>query len=560
MKTQKSAFWISLLLFILFIIFLQQYCYNFFFADDYHLLRYVTDSQKANGFKEQVSLLFDLHNEHRIIFPRLFTLLTYQIEGFINWKTFNLLSLCYYFGICWIFNLFFERLKISAWYFLPIPLLLFNPIAHENIYWTISVLQQVGNLFWAMLLFWLITNPNKKYFYTSFLVGFILTFTHGNGLFGLLIAGLILFLSGRLKDLFKWAVFTVALFSIYFYQYKSGQNSNLSQSLQHIDMLLRCLFTFWGSIAWQFTNRYVVSNIIASCAGIMIVLPLIFILGRYLLFKVLKPKTNTDDRNLFLVACFGYLLITSALVALSRAWIGSAAGLDNRYAHNSLWAIALLYLTLLLNIPKSFHRTLGVLGLMLAFIINLFGWYTSTLKLKYQFDNQRAEAFNYQMNKIVLKESPMFNNNIAKTLALSYKEGISQYTDFDLAALQSLQSPNIKIEKDSTLLLKVFPTTTTIQDAKKPSILVSYLIEAQSFPYNSDTFLMLHSEKTSYLVPVEHKHSSKTDLLLRGKYFGNGFFSTFITGNLPHGKYQYAIVQKNDKTYKVTLLEQFLEI
>lgn len=91
MKTQKSAFWISLLLFVLFTLFLQQYCYNFFFADDYHLLRYVTDSQQASSFKEQFSLLFDLHNEHRIIFPRLFTLLTYQIEGFINWKTFNVL-------------------------------------------------------------------------------------------------------------------------------------------------------------------------------------------------------------------------------------------------------------------------------------------------------------------------------------------------------------------------------------------------------------------------------------------------------------------------------------
>ena len=220
MKTQKSAFWLSTLLFVLFILFLQQYCYNFFFADDYHLLRYVTDSQQASSFKDQFSLLFDLHNEHRIIFPRLFTLLTYQIEGFINWKTFNVISLFYYFGICWIFNLFFEKLKISAWYFLPIPLLLFQPIAHENIYWTISVLQQVGNLFWAMLLFWLITNPNKKYFYASFLVGFVLTFTHGNGLFGLLIAGLILFLTGRMKDLLKWAIFTIALFSIYFYQYK----------------------------------------------------------------------------------------------------------------------------------------------------------------------------------------------------------------------------------------------------------------------------------------------------------------------------------------------------
>jgi len=560
MKIQKSAFWISLFLFALFILFLQNYCYNFFFADDYHLLRYVTDAKRASSFKEQFSLLIDLHNEHRIIFPRLFTLLAYTIEGFINWKTFNVISLFYYLGICWIFNLFFEKLKLSAWYFLPVPLLLFQPIAHENIYWTISVLQQVGNLFWAMLLFWLISNPSKKYFYSSFLVGFVLTFTHGNGLFGLVIAGLMLFISGRTKDLLKWSIFTLTLFLLYFYQYRSGQNSNVSQSLQHIDMLLRCLLTFWGSMAWQFTNRYVVSNIIAAIAGAMIVLPLSFILGRYLYFKILKPKAILDDRHLFLVACFGYLLITSALVALSRAWIGSEAGLDNRYAHNSFWALALLYLTLLLDIPKFFQKSLGILAILTAFTINLFGWYSSTLKLKYQFDNQRAEAFNYRVNGVIFKESPAFNHNIAKTLALSYKEDISRFTDFDLDVLHSLKNPSITIEKDSTLRLGVVPTTTIIQDAKNPIKLVSYLIEAQSFPYNDETFLMLHSDKNNYLISVEHKHGSKTDLLFKGKYFGDGFFTTFITGNLPKGKYQYAIVQKNDKTYKITLLEQFLEI
>ncbi|MDI9862844.1 hypothetical protein QM480_00805 [Flectobacillus sp. DC10W] len=560
MKTQKYAFGISLLLFLVFIIFLQQYCYNFFFADDYHLLRYVTDSQQGKGFREQISLLFDLHNEHRIIFPRLFTLLIYQIEGFIDWKTFNIISLFYYLGICWIFNLAFNKLKVSAWYFLPIPLLLFHPLSHENIYWTISILQQVGNLFWAMLLFWLITNPNKKYFYWAFVVGFVLTFTHGNGLFGLLIAGVILFLTRRIKDLLRWALFTIALFSVYFYQYRSGQNSNVSQSLHHIDMLLRCFFTFWGSITWHFTNHYNVTNIFAACTGVFIVGPLIIILGKYFFTKLLTPKITLDDRNLFLLACFGYLLVTSALVALSRAWIGYGAGLDNRYAHNSLWAIALLYLTLLLNSPKAIHKTLGVMAIAGAFVINVFGWYSSTIKLKYQFDSERAEAFNYRMNGVIFRESPIFNSNIKQTLALSYKNGISKYSDFDLDVLNSFENATIELKKDSTFKLTTVPSTITIQDAKNPTILVSYLIEAQAFPYNEDTFLMLHSDKANYLVPVEHKHGRKTDLLFKGKYFGDGFYATFLTSNLPKGKYQYSIVQKNDKTYKITLLEQFLEI
>lgn len=557
---RTNNYLITLLFFTIFIVILQQYCYNFFFADDYHLLRYVTDSQNTSSFKEQISLLFDLHNEHRIIFPRLFTLLIYKFFGYIDWKYYNLISLLYYLGICCIFQSFFNKTKLSYYYFLPIPFLLFQPIAHENIYWTISILQQVGNLFWAMLLFWLITNPSRTSFYWSIAVGIILTFTHGNGLFGLIIAGAVLFLMKRKKELKIWSFFVVAIIGIYFFQYKNGQNSNLSESLRHPDMLIRCLLTFWGSIAWQITNRYVISNILAACLGLIIVCALLRYLGKYLLIKLFKSDQKTNDQNIFLLACFGYLFITSILVGLSRGWIGISAGLDNRYAHNSLWAISLLYLTILININKTHVKILSFSSLLLAIFINLFSWYSASLKLKYQFDNQRAESFNYRNHQFILKESPVFNHNISSTLAVSYQKGISKYTDTDLDVLKSLPNNQVNIVTDNEYRLRIIPTTTIVQDAHHPATLQSYLIEALNINYNPDTFLMLFTGKNNYLIPVEYTHSKKSELLLKAKYYGNGFYATFVTSNLPKGKYQYAIVQKNDKTYKITLLEQFLEI
>lgn len=557
---RKNNYLITLLFFTLFILILQQYCYNFFFADDYHLLRYVTDSQNTSSFKEQISLLFDLHNEHRIIFPRLFTLLIYKFFGYIDWRYYNLISLLYYLGICYIFQSFFNKTKLSYWYFVPIPLLLFQPIAHENIYWTISILQQVGNLFWAMLLFWLISNPSRTAFCWSIAVGVILTFTHGNGLFGLIIAGIVLFLMKRKRELTIWSLFVVTIIGIYFFQYKNGQNSNLAESLNHPDMLIRCLLTFWGSIAWQITNHYVVSNIIAACLGLIIVGTLTLYLGNYLLVKLFKNNQKTDDRNIFLLACFGYLLITSVLVGLSRGWIGISAGLDNRYAHNSLWAISLLYLTILININKNYIKTINLIAFVGAIFINFFAWYSASLKLKSQYDNQRAESFNYRNHQFILKESPVFNHNISTTLAISYQKGISKYTDTELDVLKSLPNSQVKIYTDKTYRLRIIPTTTVVQDAHHPATLQSFLVEALNIDYNPDTFLMLFTGKNNYLIPVEYTHSKKSELLLKAKYYGNGFYSTFVTSNLPKGKYQYAIVQKNDKTYKIALLEQFLEI
>jgi hypothetical protein len=46
------------------------------------------------------------------------------------------------------------------------------------------------------------------------------------------------------KELKIWSFFVVAIIGIYFFQYKNGQNSNLSESLRHPDMLIRCLLTF----------------------------------------------------------------------------------------------------------------------------------------------------------------------------------------------------------------------------------------------------------------------------------------------------------------------------
>lgn len=559
MESLKTRYLSSIALFSVFLLVIQQFCYNFFFADDYHLLRYVTDSQNATTFKSQVHLLFDLHNEHRIIFPRLFTLLIYKFLGFIDWKIYNLVSLGYYLGICLIFQSFFEKAKLKYWYFLPVPLLLFQPIAHENIYWTISILQQVGNLFWAMLLFKLIVSSSKSSFYWAFVVGLVLTFTHGNGLFGLLIAATVLAIMRRWRQLVLWLIFAVLLFGIYFYQYKNGQNSNLSESLKHPDMLLRCVLTFWGSIAWQITNRYVITNIAAAFLGLIIVVSLAIILGKYLFKKVFKPL-QADDSNLFLVACFGYLLITSLLVGLSRGWIGASAGLDNRYAHNSLWALCLLYITLLFFINQKYARYISMLSLALASFINVFGWYAATLKLQSQFDNQQAESFNYRNHGFILKESPVFNHNISETLALSFKEGISAYTNLDLDVLTGLPNPRVEMMTDSTYQLGIRATTTIVQDAHHPATLQSYAIEAANISYKPNTFLILYTGSKNYLIPVEFKHSAKVDLLTKGKYYGDGFYSTFVTSNLPKGKYQYGIVQKNDKIYKVRLFEQFLEI
>ncbi|WP_044171348.1 hypothetical protein [Flectobacillus major] len=556
--TLKLKNLLTLFLFFCFVVINYHFAYNFFYADDYHLIRYVTDQQDAQGFLNQWNLLFDLHNEHRIIFPRLFTLLHYWLNGnSINWQIFNSISLLYYLGICWLFYQFFTQLKLSYWYFLPIPFLLFQPQAYENIYWTISVLQQVGNLFWAMLLFWLICTQKPQHFIWAFIIAFVLTFTHGNGLFGIFVAGVILLLQKRYKQLYIWVAYMLLLFVLYFVTYKAGQNSNIKGSLSNPIQLFRCMFAFWGSFVWETIKSSFTNNISAVLTGMVLVGTMAFVNIRFVLQKLFPIKYQIADRQVFLMACFLYLLITSLLVALSRSWIGGDSGMDIRYMHNSIWATVLWYLTVLSNTKAPLQKYLMGSFVIFGIGFNLLSWYNHVDRLEYQYQANRAEAFNYRNYGTIVRETIAFNRNIEKTLQASFQKGVSQYTDRDLDRI--LQSNAITITQD-TLLLQIKQQVQYLQDPKNPHRMDSYYIDNNTLPYSKDALFVLKSNTRTLLVPMLFKRTSKGQFIRTWQYFDKGFITSFITESIPSDNYQLGILtQKNDK-YHLHLLKNSIAI
>jgi hypothetical protein len=550
----KFSIFSILLIILFFYYFCYTFSYNFFYQDDFHLLRFVTIFQDESlSITQKLNALYDQHNEHRIVFPRLFVLVDFYIQGHLDWKILNVISALYYFGIFYIFALIIKKINLSYWYILPIALFIFQPSAYQNFYWTISILQQVGNVFWAMLLFYSLVYFQPKHFWISILLIIVLTFTHGNGLFAFGVGSILLLLQKRYRHLTIWICFMLGVAGLYFRGYYTAQNSNISGSLSNPIRLVGCFGGFWGGLIYNFfKNNYRVSFTIIG--GLLIFTFLAIINFKIILNHFFKPFKNKfqqyfPQENLFLLALFLYLSITAGLVALSRSWSSIEAGFQNRYLHNSVIALVLLYVSILHYKSSSLKQSVGVIMLLIGIIFNIFSWYSNYELLTFQRKSQESDAINYRLNKISIVNDKSFNQNISSILQKSFDEGISVFPKSDLYdAILKPGTPKpfqqtdyqIDIKKDSLLEFNI--SNSHYRDI--------YQFNNLTLPYYGDVYLILKSPLNTFISPTSHRRTPKFTFLKTGQFFTDGFMTTIMTDAMPQNEYQVGILQ-NTKNHFV---------
>jgi hypothetical protein len=532
----------------IFYIVCTKYAYNFFYQDDYHLLRFVTVVENPNvSFQEKLGTLWGQHNEHRIIFPRLITLIDYYFQGHIDWAVLNIVSALYYLGIFFFFFKIIQKIGLNNWYVLPVALLTFQPASYENYYWTISILQQVGNVFWAFFLFYSLVYFKPSKFWISLILIFILTFTHGNGLFAFGVGGILLFLQKRYKDLAWWGVFMVAIAFVYFYGYYTAQNSNISGSLNNPARLIGCFGGFWGIFFKDILN----GTKLAIAAGLSVFLVLLLInLRTIIAYFSPKFESNTEQyfpqKSLFLLSCFLYLSITASLVALSRSWSSVDAAFQNRYLHNSVIALILLYVTFLCYQSKITQRITLFIGIVFSVVYYIFSWYSNYEFLLIQKQTQEADAVNYALNGVTMVNDKPFNDNIESVLRNSFQDGISVLPKTSLkdvvkninkSAANNQQNFPIEIRRDSVLSLNI---------SNSHYRQLFHFINL-NFPTSNKIYLILKSSQNTFIFATNHRRNRKTNFLKTGQFFTTGFFTSIYTDAMPSNNYEVGILQKNDE-------------
>ena len=542
-----SIFGISIIIFV-FYYFCNKFSYNFFYQDDFHLLRFVTIfNDNSVNLQEKFNALYGLHNEHRIVFPRLFALIDYYLQGHIDWQILNVVSALYYLGIFTFFALIIKKINLSLWYILPVALFIFQPSSYQNFYWTISILQQVGNLFWAMFLFYSLVYFKPEKFWIPLSLIIVLTFTHGNGLFAFGVGGLLLFLQKRFMQLGIWIGLMVIVTIFYFWGYYTAQNSNISGSLSNPVRLIGCFGGFWGGFIYDFfknTNKTIFTILWGLVVFVLLLIINLKLLLNYFLNNLrTKFQTYFPQENLFLLACFLYLTITAFLVALSRSWISISAGFQNRYLHNSVIALILLYITILHYNSGQLRKTVGIIMLFIGLFFNIFSWYNNFELLTFQRKSQEADAVNYQFNKISIVNDKSFNVNIKSILEQSYHQQVSVFpnsplitvvNNLDRFTIPQITDYQIEIKKDS--IIEPNNVSSSYKDI--------FYFNNLSLPYKGDVYIVMKSSKNTFISPTGHRKNSKINLLKTGQFFTDGFVTTLTTNAIPKNEYQIGIIQK----------------
>ena len=139
--------------------------------DDYAVLENFTDIINSNSSFEKIKLIFKQHNEHRILYDKLWFFIDYKLFNQLN---FNHLSFIGNLSLVGIFIFFFYKFKnktTNSFFLLPVAVLIFNFSFYENITFSMAALSNFTVVLFSLLSIHFITKfeLNKRDFGLSVL-------------------------------------------------------------------------------------------------------------------------------------------------------------------------------------------------------------------------------------------------------------------------------------------------------------------------------------------------------------------------------------------------------
>jgi hypothetical protein len=341
---------ISLIYFITIVI----YAENIPFADDLSVLASLYDIHHEPDWYLKYKTLFAFHNEHRIVIPRLITILIYHIQG----KTINvawwiilgnvLLFLVFYL----YFKTEFTNHRIKL--FIPVLLFVLQPMHYELMYWGMAALQNIGVIALATIAFYQLTFKNNKFL--PVFVAILAVFTSANGVFVFLIGIPLLFYKREWFLGILWVIVGVGSAYLYWKGFSASEHSGKGfEESFHIFKFLGVFVSLVGGILYTQTFSY-----LSLLLGLSILGAITFI-GYY---RFIVHPVRNDKSQQFLISCLAFTLLTIAAISFNRD-LHSVLSVS-RYKLYSTLVISLTYILLINWIGKSkyvFNTTL-VAGLL----------------------------------------------------------------------------------------------------------------------------------------------------------------------------------------------------
>ncbi|GHB81198.1 hypothetical protein GCM10007390_39920 [Persicitalea jodogahamensis] len=488
------------------------------------MLKTIVWGQETDSIAEKFKLLVQQHNEHRILIPRLFTWLNYQLEGHIDWPVLMVFGNLLWCTVLYFLWDAFRTLKLSLWYFLPVPWLLFQPAYYDNYNWSISVLQQSVIVF---LLAWLVYSFVNRRFLLAIFIFLIGTFTHGNGIFGVAVGVAFLVLYKEWKWLWIWLAVCLSTAVFYFYGFEKGQNADFLQSLTHPVQMFGYFFAFFGSAAEVLGVGFVPS----VSLGILVFGGIAWY-GIPRVYAHYRFNVSLSYFDKLLLGNLLFLSITALLVAVSRSWSSPDLDIPPRYAHYSPYLTAWFYLVGLAVFYRLAAKGWAISWSIGAVLFNLVSHLNYVSDLEYRRDWLTADYVNWLNYQTFLEYQPSFNHNIRDVYSSALARGICRPT------LSLPASTTLRTAMDSSIVLGVELVENPTADASGKTFEKEIVFVDKNFSGEIPFLCLIPEAGPAMMVPFYRGRNGYRKMLTEQRLRKPEISTRFFSDNLPSGTYR----------------------
>ncbi len=542
--------------------FVFQNAVNVPYFDDFAYLEYVIKLQDTPNVWAFLRELEYKHNGHGVITAKLVFWLQALWTGEVNFRTLIVVGSGL---VLLLFGYFVQILRVNRlplYLSLPVALLLFTPAYHENIFWAAALWQYTASFVIGILSYYLLIQSSRWSFVAAIVAGFMLTYTNGNGLFGMYVGALIPFLQGRYFKTLLWVLACLATTFVFYWYYPFGFGSlGQERNLQHS---ATTLVAFLGACAHYLRGQK--TEVVLLGGGVALALiGVILVLGVSYIKAILSNKKPTHwlqkllntPENLSLLALAAWLTITGTGVAVARA----SASLDTptRYMIYSIMAFLTLYILILTALPAFWQRFTAGISTIFGVVIWV-GTYLFAGPEVINFRNSLvADAYSLRHHgRVSGKLETMTNTHAQRYFSEALKRGIYRLPP-DVAP------PIFLTTADTTKRLSL-PLQVDLDTLTAYGGILIHKIRNATLPLDESSaanahFLVLKKDSTAYLTAVRQtpNHNRKT-FLGSFKYFRDGFEAYIYQENIPTGRYQIGILTLQNGQKQVTFTPETIQI
>lgn len=334
-----------------------RYAFNFPYLDDFDAILGFSNQYSLTNGVDSFLMLLGQHNEHRVFFTHLFTILTIKTVGNINFPVLIFMGNLGWLLVILVFWRYAKQHAISFVEFLPVPIVLLSFSHWGMMTWAMTSIQQYWQILFCLLCIYNLC-AGRNFFATVFFVMAI--FTSGGGLVLAPLIALYFFIRRQWMQLICAVFLICTLLFIYFYvlPYTPPGASKLFDSIAHPLRFCAFFFGFLGG-AFNFSLLGPVSYI---CTGVV------------LFYLVLRNSRQIYLQNDFVTWVLCFILMCALLGAINRSDLGIEGGGASHYSVYSLLLICCLYLLAMTHIKIGIGRE-KLFFYCFGFAIFLFGYW-----------------------------------------------------------------------------------------------------------------------------------------------------------------------------------------